>query len=55
MANLAVMLWLVLYQRSASSQAAVIKRLAEQESELKETLTRKFASAKAALRGPSVE
>jgi DNA recombination protein RmuC len=41
------MLWLVLYQRSVSSQAAVIKRLADQSSGLQETLTRQFASATA--------
>jgi sensor domain CHASE-containing protein len=43
--NLALMLWLVLYQRSASSQASVIKRLADQSSGLQEALTRQFAAA----------
>ena len=46
--NLALMLWLVLYQRSASSQANVIKRLADQSSGLQEVLTRQFANATAA-------
>jgi DNA recombination protein RmuC len=45
--NLALMLWLVLHQRSASSQVAAIKRLAEQSSGLQETLTRQFGSATA--------
>jgi DNA recombination protein RmuC len=45
--NLGLMLWLVLYQRSASSQTAVIKRLADQSSGLQEVLTRQFATATA--------
>ena len=45
--NLALMLWLVLYQRSASSQTTVIKRLADQSSGLQEVLTRQFANATA--------
>ncbi len=46
-ANVVLLLWLVLYQRSGSSQAAVIKRLADQASGLQETLTRQFAAATA--------
>ena len=46
-ANLVLLLWLVLYQRSGSSQTAVIKRLAEQASGLQEALTRQFANATA--------
>ncbi len=45
--NLVLLLWLVLYQRSGSSQTAVIKRLADQASGLHETLTRQFATATA--------
>ena len=45
--NVVLMLWLVLYQRSSSSQAAVTKRLADQASGLHEALTRQFASATA--------
>jgi len=45
--NLVLLLWLVLYQRSRSSQTAVIKRLADQASGLHETLTRQFATATA--------
>jgi DNA recombination protein RmuC len=46
-ANVVLLLWLVLYQRSASSQVAVIKRLADQASGLQEVLTRQFAAATA--------
>ena len=45
--NVVLMLWLAWYQRSSSSQAAVIKRLAEQASGLQENLTRQFATATA--------
>jgi DNA recombination protein RmuC len=46
-ANVVLLLWLVLYQRSASSQVAVITRLADQASGLQEVLTRQFAAATA--------
>jgi DNA recombination protein RmuC len=45
--NVVLLLWLVLYQRSSSSQTAVIKRLADQASGLHEALSRQFASATA--------
>ncbi len=45
--NAVLLLWLVLYQRSSSSQTAVIKRLADQASGLQENLTRQFANATA--------
>ena len=43
--NVVLLLWLVLYQRSGSSQAAVIKRLADQASGLHEALTRQLSAA----------
>jgi DNA recombination protein RmuC len=46
-ANVVLLLWLVLYQRSASSQVTVITRLADQASGLQEVLTRQFAAATA--------
>jgi DNA recombination protein RmuC len=46
-ANAALMLWLVLYQRSSSSQTAVIKRLADQTSGLHEALTRQISTSTA--------
>jgi DNA anti-recombination protein RmuC len=46
-ANVVLLLWLMLYQRSSSSQVSVIKRLADQASGLQETLTRQFAAATA--------
>jgi DNA recombination protein RmuC len=45
--NVVLMLWLILYRRSGSSQIAVIKRLADQASGLHEALTRQFATATA--------
>jgi len=45
--NAALMLWLVLYQRSSSSQAAVIKRLADQAAGLHEALTRQISTSTA--------
>jgi DNA recombination protein RmuC len=42
-----LLLWLVLYQRSGSSQATVIKRLADQASGLHEALTRQLSTATA--------
>ena len=45
--NAALVLWLVLGQRSSSSQAAVIKRLADQASGLHENLTRQLSTATA--------
>jgi DNA recombination protein RmuC len=45
--NVVLLLWLVLYQRSGSSQTAVIKRLAEQASGLHEALTRQLSTATA--------
>jgi DNA recombination protein RmuC len=45
--NVVLLLWLVLYQRSASSQVTVITRLADQASGLQEVLTRQFAAATA--------
>jgi DNA recombination protein RmuC len=46
-ANVVLMLWLVLYQRSSSSQTAVIKRLADQASGSHEALTRQLSTATA--------
>ena len=46
-ANVVLLLWLVVYQRSGSSQTAVMKRLADQASGLQEALTRQFATATA--------
>jgi DNA recombination protein RmuC len=46
-ANAALMLWLMLYQRSPSSQTAVIKRLADQTSGLHEALTRQISTSAA--------
>jgi len=43
--NVVLLLWLVLYQRSGSSQATVIKRLADQASGLHEALTRQLSTA----------
>ncbi len=45
--NVVLLLWLVLYQRSGSSQATVIKRLADQASGLHEALTRQLSTATA--------
>jgi sensor domain CHASE-containing protein len=45
--NVVLLLWLVLYQRSSSSQTAVIKRLADKASGLHENLTRQFSAATA--------
>ena len=45
--NVVLLLWLAFYQRSSSSQAAVIKRLVDQASGLHESLSRQFASASA--------
>jgi DNA recombination protein RmuC len=45
--NVVLLLWLVLYQRSESSQVAVIKRLADQASGLHEALTRQLSTATA--------
>ncbi len=44
---LVLLLGFLLYQRSASSQAAVIKRLVEQSEGLQKTLTQQFAAATA--------
>ena len=43
--NVVLLLWLGLYQRSGSSQATVIKRLADQASGLHEALTRQLSTA----------
>ncbi len=45
--NVVLLLWLVLYQRSASSQVTVIKRLADQASGLHEALARQLSTATA--------
>ena len=45
--NVVLLLWLVLYQRSGSSQATVIKRLADQASGLHEALARQLSTATA--------
>jgi DNA recombination protein RmuC len=45
--NVLLLLWLLLYQRSGSSQATVIKRLADQASGLHEALTRQLSTATA--------
>ncbi len=45
--GLVLLLGFLLYQRSASSQAAVIKRLVEQSEGLQKTLTHQFAAATA--------
>jgi DNA recombination protein RmuC len=45
--NVVLLLWLALYQRSGGSQAAVIKRLADQASGLHEALARQLSAATA--------
>jgi len=45
--NVVLLLWLVLYRRSGSSQATVIKRLADQASGLHEALARQLSTATA--------
>jgi len=45
--NVVLLLWLVLYRRSGSSQATVIKRLADQASGLHEALMRQLSTATA--------
>jgi len=45
--NVVLLLWLALYQRSGGSQAAVIKRLADQASGLHDTLARQLSAATA--------
>jgi DNA recombination protein RmuC len=45
--NVVLLLWLVLYQRSGSSQITVIKRLVDQASGLHEALTRQLSTATA--------
>jgi DNA recombination protein RmuC len=45
--NVVLLLWLVLYERSGSSQATVIKRLADQASGLHEALARQLSTATA--------
>lgn len=45
--NLVLLLWLVMYQRSGSSQATALKGLAEQSAGLQQALTQQFSSATA--------
>jgi DNA recombination protein RmuC len=45
--NVVLMLWLLLYQRSGTSQAAGIKRLVEQSEGLQQALTQQFSTATA--------
>ncbi len=45
--NLVLLLWLVMYQRSGSSQAGAIERLVQQSDGLQKTLTHQFSAATA--------
>jgi DNA recombination protein RmuC len=45
--NLVLLLWLVVYQRSGSSQTAAIARLVQQSDGLQKTLTQQFSAATA--------
>ena len=45
--NVVLLLWLVVYQRSGSSQAAGIKSLVERSDGLQQTLTQQFSAATA--------
>jgi len=47
--NLVLLLWVVMYQRSGSSQAAALKGLAEQSAGLQQALTQQFSAATADL------
>ncbi len=47
--NLVLLLWLLVYQRSSSSQAAALKGLAEQSKGLQQALTQQFSAATADL------
>lgn len=47
--NLVLLLWLVVYQRSGSSQTAALKGLAERSEGLQQALTQQFSSATADL------
>jgi DNA recombination protein RmuC len=50
-ANLVLLLWLVLYRRSGSSQAAGIERLIERSGGLQQALTQQFSTATADIAG----